>query len=159
MGESLQDLDDRRVLEEPSGHGTEPGWLSVMQADQSTQGSRIKEIHLGCFDKSFPIVGEVGAYQHTLVTGLQQREPSLGSIDRDPEIPRQGSEVEQLTHAGGKAAQEDLELGQVPDIAQEPYVALEIRLQVRGMPESSIPLWIQAYFWISAADDSSPWVG
>src|SRR5574337_1092918 len=91
--------------------------------------------------------------------------PWLGSNDALPLATRTNAEIaghvghiQKLAAPGCQRSQEALKERQISDLAERPYVALEIRLNVARMPQRKIPIWVRDKFRVSAAQETLPHV-
>lgn len=82
--------------------------------------------------------------------------PCLDRIDCQSEIATEIGEVQQLSAARGKRTQKHLEPGQIAHLAQRPYVALKIGLNVTREPQRAVSIRIGRELWITTVQRASP---
>ena len=81
----------------------------IPKPGQKAHDPCVSEVHLGGLDEALADVRKVGTQDPHLVGGLQDREPRLGGVHRDPEVAGQVGQVEELAATRRQCPQEDLE--------------------------------------------------
>lgn len=65
--------------------------------------------------------------------------PSLDGVDRDPEVPSDVREVQELRTPGRQDAEEIPVSGQVADLPERAQIPFETGLDVAGVPDRAAP--------------------
>ena len=96
----------------------------ISQACQLAQRPHVGEIDLGGLDESVRDICAVRAEHDHLICRFEHGQPSLDRVDRDPDVPRDVREVQELSAPGRQDFQEAPESCEIPNLTQGAYVSL-----------------------------------
>ena len=156
MRQGPDDFGQHSRFHDGAAHGPGGGMRRVLEARQRAERTDVGEIYLRSLDEPFPDVGEVRAQHDDLVGGFQYGEPGLDGVERNPEIAGDVCHVQKLRTASRQHAEKPLILGQVSHLPDRTHVALEVGLDVAGMPEGNIAVRLDRELRVPASQEALP---
>ena len=105
-----------------------------MESEQKDEKSGLLEVDLGRFDEPLAPVEVIGFEEENLLAGFQNRNPGLGGANGDADIPCQFAKDAKLPGPKCHSSQEAVEVPKASDVAQGPYIPLQIGSKVGGEP-------------------------
>ena len=136
--------------------GPEAACAGSSQTGHMAKRPHIGEIDLGGLDEPLPHIREVRAEHDHLVRRFEHRQPGLDRVDRDPDVPCDVGEIQELSAPGCQDLQEALESREIPDLPEGANISLEIGLDVTAMPQGDIALGMREGLRVSASQKRLP---
>lgn len=166
--ELAQDLFHDRLLDEPIrifADGAEAIHVSIAYESDAFQ------FHLNEADKPFaqinhkagggggPVLAaarSIRFYRFQKRANLNSKKPGANGVSGYTQITSQIRGVKQLCRPGGKRPQKHLKLRQIADVAELSNIALQVGLEIPGMPERRFTFGLRPQFRKSSAEKSHP---
>ena len=156
VDERLHDFEKNGGFKDCPAQRTRYRVIWIFQTSQVAKRTGVREVHLRRLDQAFADVGMVRPQHDDLEGRLKHGEPRFSRVHRDTKVVRNVGEIEQLAGPGRECAQETLERDQVPNLAERSDVALQVGLNVAGMPQRDVAIGVSDKFRIFAAQEAPP---
>jgi hypothetical protein len=136
---SLDDFARDKALDDRAQERRALELAAAFDPEQMTRQAGVVNVDLGRLDDALAQIVEIGPHHQNLSGGFENIEPVSYRGHAHPERRSEIRLVEHAAVAAGHERKEPSKCRHVPDGCDAPYIALDIRLQVRAEPQPASP--------------------